>query len=303
MLKPSKYYVSYGHIRAPLFLLFSALTPISLVTIHKSTYVLAKFVVLERTNLSREFTLNYLGVKMKKIFALLIVTILLMMIPLAAANSTPPLSKIVFVYKKEGFAKPPWAGGGKGKTSEGYELLGKGVKWKELPATYYIDPDNDNGLTVEFVTKAIYDSAEEWDAHTSAELFNDIYTVIDDGTWDSDVPDGRNELLFGDYPEPGVIAVTVVWGYFIGKPSTRKIIEFDILFDTDFTWGDATVESTVMDLQNIATHELGHGVGLADLYDDQWSEQTMYGYATYGETKKRTLESGDIAGIQALYGE
>jgi hypothetical protein len=37
---------------------------------------------------------------------------------------------------------------------------------------------------------------------------------------------------------------------------------------------------------NIATHELGHGVGLADLYDDQWSEQTMYGYATYGRLRR-----------------
>jgi hypothetical protein len=27
----------------------------------------------------------------------------------------------------------------------------------------------------------------------------------------------------------------------------------------------------------------------------------MYGYATEGETKKRDLESGDIAGIKKLY--
>jgi hypothetical protein len=28
----------------------------------------------------------------------------------------------------------------------------------------------------------------------------------------------------------------------------------------------------------------------------------MYGYANYGETKKRTLESGDITGVKLLYG-
>lgn len=240
---------------------------------------------------------------MKKIFVLLVVTIFLMMIPLAAANNKPVLSKEVFIYKKEAFAKPPWAGGGKGKPAEGYKLLGKGIKWKELPVTYHIDPSNDNGLTVEFVTSAIYESAEEWDSHTSEELFNNVYYVIDDGSWDSDAPDGRNELLFGDYPEKNVIAVTIIWGYFYGPPGQREIVEFDIMFDIDFTWGDATADPTVMDLQNIATHELGHGAGLADLYEDQWSEQTMYGYATHGETKKRTLESGDIAGIQALYGE
>ncbi|MBA7643606.1 hypothetical protein ES703_51337 [subsurface metagenome] len=58
-----------------------------------------------------------------------------------------------------------------------------------------------------------------------------------------------------------------------------------------------------MDLQNIATHELGHSVGLGDLYDDVASEETMYGLSEYGETKKRTLYLGDIAGIQKLYGE
>jgi len=56
-----------------------------------------------------------------------------------------------------------------------------------------------------------------------------------------------------------------------------------------------------MDFENIATHELGHSVGLDDLYDERSSEQTMYGYASYGETKKRTLEDGDINGVYQLY--
>ena len=57
-----------------------------------------------------------------------------------------------------------------------------------------------------------------------------------------------------------------------------------------------------MDVQNIVTHEFGHGWGLADLYDTSCSEETMYGYSEEGETKKRTLNDGDIAGIQELYG-
>jgi len=98
--------------------------------------------------------------------------------------------------------------------------------------------------------------------------------------------------------------VCVVWGFFLGPPSTRKIVEFDIIFDDfDYAWGDATANDELMDLQNIATHELGHGLGLADLYDLDLQEQTMYGRATEGETIKRDLASGDIAGIQFLYGE
>jgi len=110
--------------------------------------------------------------------------------------------------------------------------------------------------------------------------------------------------------ESGVIAVCIVWGYFTGPPSTRRIVEFDIMFDTDFNWGCAgdtnetgLGDTSFMDLQNIATHELGHGVGLGDLYITEASDETMYGYSTEGETKKRTLYIGDIAGIQELYGE
>ena len=60
--------------------------------------------------------------------------------------------------------------------------------------------------------------------------------------------------------------------------------------------------ATTMDVQDIATHEIGHTLVLNDLYQSQNYYQTMYGYSDYGETYKRTLESGDIAGLQVLYG-
>ncbi len=231
------------------------------------------------------------------------------------------LEKVVFIHYKKGYGRvcdydgvcepelgenPSCADCKKDKeepdTSSCYAFLGRGVEWKELPVDYVVDPDNLDGLEEEFVINAIFLGAEEWDKHTSADLFGS-YTVDYNSTWDSDAPDGRNELLFGDYPEDGVIAVAIIWGYFGGRPSNRRIVEFDILFDTDFTWGDATVDPAVMDLQNIATHEIGHGAGLADLYDTVCAEETMYGYSNYGEVKKRDLNVGDITGIQALYGE
>lgn len=245
---------------------------------------------------------------------IIIISIPVISIAFARKPDRGPIEKIVFIHYKRN-AKPPWAGGP--KNGENYELLGKGVKWKDFPVTYVIDPDNPDGLSEEFIVSAISASAEEWDSWTGEDLFEDFDAttqVINDGSWDGwsySVPDDRNEFVFDDYPDPydEVIAVCVIWGYFRGPPSTRKIIEFDIMFDTDFTWGDAgpTNEDDlgihVMDLQNIATHELGHGAGLDDLYDTNALEETMYGYSVYGETKKRTLESGDIAGIQVLYGE
>ena len=70
-----------------------------------------------------------------------------------------------------------------------------------------------------------------------------------------------------------------------------------------FTWGNSTIDgSSVMDLQNIATHELGHAIGLKDLYSSACNTETMYKYSGVGDVQKRDLNGGDIAGVIALYG-
>ena len=243
---------------------------------------------------------------MKKLFiSLIIVTVLLAPIVLAQIMTipvndkaeenarAPGLEKFVFIHYKKGYGKPPGTPG-RGSPTECYKLLG--VKWKAFPVNYVINPTNPQNLPVEFVTSAISISAETWDtATTSTELFGG-YSV--DDTASAGVQNYKNEISWGNYPETGVIAATTVWY----SPIGRKIVEFDIMFDTDWIWGDATIDSTKMDLQNIATHELGHGAGLGDVYDSACSAVTMYGYSNYGETQKRTLEQPDITGIQTLYG-
>lgn len=230
---------------------------------------------------------------MKKRIVLAVSLLVFLNVFVVVASAQPSLEKRVFIHyfgaRPSDPGKPPKPD----DHSSHYKLLAKGFRWKVLPANYVIDPDNSQGLTEAIIVSATVASAEEWDDHTGAELFGS-YSIDHECSWDSDVPDGRNELLFGNYPQAGVIAITVIWG------RSREIVEFDIMFDTDFLWGDASGGSPVMDLQNIATHELGHGAGLGDIY--HCSLETMYGYSGYGETIKRDLYTGDIAGIQTLYG-
>jgi len=55
-----------------------------------------------------------------------------------------------------------------------------------------------------------------------------------------------------------------------------------------------------MDFENIATHELGHAIGLGHP-SSTCTEETMYAFASLGETKKRDLNAGDVQGIDGLY--
>lgn len=212
----------------------------------------------------------------------------------AEKSKAPDLEKIEFIHWKKDFAKPL---GAAPKLPACYKFLtGSKVKWTALPVNYVINPTNPQGLTPEFITSAVSTSAETWDLAISKELMNDAY--ITDTAAIYGVQNYQNAIVFGNYPIAGVIAVTTVWY----NPATKAIVEFDMMLDTDWVWGDATVDATKMDLQNIATHELGHGVGLADVYDTSCSAVTMYGYSNYGETQKRNLESPDIKGLQILYG-
>ncbi|MBU2443933.1 MAG: right-handed parallel beta-helix repeat-containing protein, partial [Nanoarchaeota archaeon] len=172
-----------------------------------------------------------------------------------------------------------------------YKLMG--VKWASTP-DYVAQSD----LLVIAATASI----TTWNNATEFGLLGvgSVNADIPFEAFDEDgklITDGFNSYTYGNYPLSGVIAVCRTWWNAAGE-----IIEYDIMFDDDFAWGDATDDSTVMDLQNIATHEIGHAFGLLDLYNRPSVEQTMYGYSGYGETKKRDLEVGDIAGIQALYG-
>lgn len=74
----------------------------------------------------------------------------------------------------------------------------------------------------------------------------------------------------------------------------------DTTFNTSFAWSTSGAAGAY-DVQNTATHELGHWLILNDLWGGGNTEKTMYGTAATGETKKRTLDADDINGINAVY--
>ncbi len=190
--------------------------------------------------------------------------------------------------------------GGNGETNDScYGFLAKGAKWK-VQEPYLVDSENSAGLTNSFVSQNLALDIDKWETAAGAEILGNEVSGTVDGA-DTVTPDNKNEVYFADIGQANAIGVTIVWGIFSGPPWARELVEWDQIYDDqDFDWSDSG-EVSKMDFENIATHELGHSVGLDDLYTSECSEQTMYGYATEGETKKRTLEAGDIRGVQELY--
>lgn len=213
------------------------------------------------------------------------------------AEDKGSLTKITFIHYRKNFVKPAPDTSRKGADSC-YAYISNGAKWK-TPEGYIVNPSGSN-LANTFVAQAVDKSVAEWEQYGGPDIFAA-------SSLDPTYPytganfDDKNVVSFGPYSDDNAIAVTTVWGYFFGAPSTREIIEWDMLFNDSYQFGDASVNESVMDLQNIATHELGHSAGMGDLYGGTCSTQTMFGYSGYGEIIKRDLGNGDIKGIKKLY--
>ena len=179
--------------------------------------------------------------------------------------------------------------------------------------------------------REISEGANEWDLNTAKDV--DLFK----GSDTANTPGSTNVIMFTTkVPKPGAyyggtgdgknnymaltkavtgrtIAVTWTWYYnpdpdidVYGPDRTRynRVAESDIYFNGNMKWRAATAESTAtyykFDIRTIATHEVGHTLGLADLYGLEDKSKTMYGYNN-GQVDW-SLGNADLLGLQKLYG-
>jgi hypothetical protein len=173
----------------------------------------------------------------------------------------------------------------------GWHLPAAGITWKlnesSVPAS----------VGASFARTAIADSFATWHGADSGKIF------FDGGTTKVKAAkfDGTNAILWKRL-QPSTIGVTYVWYY----TATDEVAEVDTAFNSRYPWrifngtGDCSTQFDAYDVQDIATHEFGHWVGLDDRYNDADKDLTMYGFGAGGELKKRTLGIGDIDGANAV---
>ena len=169
---------------------------------------------------------------------------------------------------------------------------GVNIKWNAAAVTYYINVSNGPSGSA----AAIQNSLQTWtDVNTSPFVF-----VYGGSTQKTSTDYGRNDsqniIVFGPMVSSGALAENTYWY----AASSGNIFDSDIKFNTDYQWSSSG-QTGSFDVQNVVTHELGHSLSLGDIYNSSDSEATMYGYASAGETKKRTLDLDDINGISFLY--
>lgn len=182
------------------------------------------------------------------------------------------------------------------------EPIAPGSRWKGVSEKFHIDYFNPSGFSVQFIEDTIKSAMNVWQKHLSYDLFgvNDPNDLADGP--DSNGPDGKNEIQWGFIPNPGVLAVTFVWGVFGQNAEENVIVEADILFNEDIKWGTLNKPDTYI-WYDILVHELGHWIGLSDSYDENCVEVTMYYKASKQESKKSSLDQSDVDAIRLLYGE
>ncbi len=204
-----------------------------------------------------------------------------------------------------------------GGSSSSYALTG--WRWNTLDPKIqlYLKDDNNGlipgtGLTATQAQTAIANAANTWDDAVAQNLFADGNTVIIDPSKSVDNPyDGYNVVGWKYLSDaPSALAYTrtrydtpIVNGYWTAYES-------DVSLNTAYPWSTTGIDGTPyhsgdsLDVQGVALHELGHTIGLGDLYTLPSSDARKSDYSqimnAYNDVQ-RTLGNGDIAGVMLLY--
>lgn len=204
-----------------------------------------------------------------------------------------------------------------GGSYSSYALTGYRWNQRNPQLQLYLNPtDTPSGLGTEATRNAIAQAANTWDGAVGENLFADGSTVIVDYTKvvDNPFPPQGQEVADG-YSVSGwkslggsYLGMQRWWSNGQLVDGYRSIVETDSWYNRDFAWTTdlATAQSTGrIDLQSVALHELGHGIGMGDLYtlpDGDPRQSDLQQVMNLYDGPQRELGNGDRTGVQSLYG-
>ncbi len=188
-----------------------------------------------------------------------------------------------------------------GGRKEAY-VLG-GWRWNAANPNIKLYVKNDanlkgENLNPDAVKNAVGAAAETWDAVTNKELFDNIVGLST--TVNTDTRDNTNVVAWKYLSDaPNALAYTRTWYNLNKVGGYYSATESDVSLNTKYGW---STSGGHYDVQTTVLHELGHTIGLGDLYGKSQftgdTRQVMHYYTGI----KRTLGNGDKNGAWLLYG-
>ena len=184
----------------------------------------------------------------------------------------------------------------------------KSITWGRSPVRWFSTAGSVPGVTATQFQQAANAAFATWEAVPAATVafqFGGFTSAAP-----SDDNDGLSVLGFESHPEMDrTLAAT---GFTIDI-ITGNITESDIFFNTAFEWSTSGA-ATAFDLQSVATHEIGHFIGLGHSAVGETEMQAggsrrVLGAASVmfpiafsrGVTADRDLQPDDVAGVSSLY--
>ncbi len=193
-----------------------------------------------------------------------------------------------------------------GGRSSAYTLLGYRWNTRDPQIKWVLKNDgtmNNEGLNTANVKGAIEAASNTWDAASNQNLFADSSLVTTDSLVTSDRYNRKNTINWKPFITNcntlgyarTYYSSTVVGGYY-------SALESDLVLNSNYNWRTDSVNKAGVDVQSVLLHEMGHTLGLGDLYG-----KAAYAYDTqqvmhYYSGEKRSLGNGDKTGIWKLYG-
>jgi hypothetical protein len=183
------------------------------------------------------------------------------------------------------------------------------LRWKSSPVRWYATNRGAENISASAFQTAVSRAFDTWRNVPSASIDFSFAGVTSALPFDDD---GLSVLGFEDEPDlERVLGATS----FVIDDVTGELIESDIFFNSTFSWSTSdSGESGRFDLQSIATHEIGHLVGLGHSALGESEPRPSGGWRVLGAASvmfpvafaagniaDRTLQPDDIAGVSDLY--
>jgi len=172
---------------------------------------------------------------------------------------------------------------------------GKELRWTALPMKFNIHQAAANGLSAAATQAAVRAAYKAW-VDVSCSYYDASDQGVVNNEWGNE-NDGinTNTWVSGWPANMGNSALGVTQTIF--DPYAGKIRDADTLYNPNYKWGNDG-DFYAIDAQSVATHEIGHQLGLDHT---PISSATMYFSSGQGDTSPRSLHSDDINGVCHLY--